>query len=189
MFRANYRLTGNYQVVNRCACFWRKSNFRLVHYSPATCRSTFIIPTERVEMLSKSTANSLIRTRNVLCCLFLVLAVFCEAYTVLAIALDRFVPAWYRALGWFLLIAPGALAVGLLLIYANRKRLAFCLSAASLSLYAMLLCLETFRSHVEPGDWIFFCGWLTFCAVGILAARFLSRSVMVDRADVQEYSS
>lgn len=129
-------------------------------------------------MLSKSTANSLIRIRTVLCCLFLILAGFCEAYTVLAIALDRFVPAWYRVLGWFLLIVPGALAVGLLLIYANRKRLAFCLSATSLSLYAMLLCLETFRSNVKPGEWIFFCGWLTFCAVGIVAARFLSRSMI-----------
>lgn len=140
-------------------------------------------------MLSRSKANLLIRIRTVLCCLFLILAVFCEAYTVLAIALDRSVPAWYRALGWLLIIAPGALAVGLLLIYANRKRLAFCLSATSLSLYAMLNCLETFRSHVGRGDWIFFSGWLAFCAIGILAARFLSGPVTVNRAAVQEYSS
>ena len=39
-------------------------------------------------MLSKRAANSLIRVRNVLCYLFLILAVLCEAYTVLAIALD-----------------------------------------------------------------------------------------------------
>jgi hypothetical protein len=152
------------------------------------CRNIFVIPAERVEMLSKSTAKPLIRICNVLCYLFLILAVFCEAYTVVAIALDRFVPAWYRALGWCLLIAPGALAVGLLLIYANQKRLAFCLSSTSLSLYAVLNCLDTFRSHVERGDWIFFSGWLAFCAVGILAARFLSRPAMADRADVQEDS-
>jgi Na+-transporting NADH:ubiquinone oxidoreductase subunit NqrE len=152
-------------------------------------RNIFVIPAERVEMLSKRTANSLIRIRNVLCYLFLILAAFCEAYTVLAIALDRFVPAWYRALGWFLLIAPGALAVGLLLIYANRKRLAFGLIATSLSLYALLNCLDTFRSHVERADWIFFSGWLAFCAVGIVAARFLSGPLTGNRADVQEYQS
>ena len=127
-------------------------------------------------MLSKSKTNLLIRLRNVLCCLFLIMAVFCEAYTVLAIALDRFVPTWYRALGWFLLISPSALAVGLLLIYANQKRLAFYLSATSLSLYAMLTCLEIYQSQTVRGDWMFLSGWLAFCAIGIMAAKSLSRT-------------
>jgi hypothetical protein len=139
-------------------------------------------------MLSKSKFNLLIRIRDVLCCLFLILAVFCEAYTILAIALDRFVPSWYRAVGWLFLIAPCALAVGLPLIYANQRRLAFYLSAASLSLYAMLICLDTYQSHVRPGDWMFFFGWLAFCAVGILAAKLLSRPTTLNPTDIQEYS-
>ncbi len=59
---------------------------------PQCVVTSLLFNAERVEMLSRSTANLLIRIRTVLCCLFLILAVFCEAYTVLAIALDRFVP-------------------------------------------------------------------------------------------------
>lgn len=139
-------------------------------------------------MLSRSKVNLLIRICDVVCCLFLILAVFCEAYTVLAIALDRFVLIWHRAVGWLFLIAPCALAAGLLLIYANQKRLAFYLSATSLSLYAMLNCLDTYQGHVRQGDLIFLFGWLAFCAVGILAAKLLSRPATLNRTGVQEYS-
>jgi hypothetical protein len=139
--------------------------------------------------MQMSTTALLIRIRTVLCYLFLTLAVLCEAYTVLAIALDRLVPAWYRILGWLLLIIPGSLALGLLFIYANRKRVAFYLIVTSLSLYAMLLCLDTFRNKVGPGDWIFFSGWLAFCAMGVVAARFLSGPAVVNSAEVQEYLS
>jgi hypothetical protein len=128
-------------------------------------------------MVFDGKTSLLIRICNVFCLFLLILAVLCEAYTVLAIALDRFVPAWYRTLGWLLLIIPGALALGLFLIYANRRRLAFCLSATSLSMYAMLNFLDAYQGHAERGDWIFEAGWLVFCAICIVAARYLSRPI------------
>lgn len=114
-----------------------------------------------------------VRIRNVLCFLCLILAVFSEGYTAAAIALDSFVPTWYRTLGWLLFALPCALAFGLLLFHANRRRLGFYLCATSLSLYAVLLLLDLNEGHAERGDWIFLGIWLSFCAIGILAARLL----------------
>lgn len=124
-------------------------------------------------MLSKSKTSMLIRVRNVLCLFLLILAVLSESYTVLAIALDQFAEHWYRTLAWLLLILPFALASGLFLLYANRRRLAFFLSATSLTLYAVLICLEVYLGPAERGDWIFEGAWLAFCAIGIFAAKLL----------------
>jgi hypothetical protein len=136
-----------------------------------------------------SKTNLLNRLRNVLCVFYLILAVLSEGYTVVSIALDRFVPAWYRTLGWFLLVLPCALALGLLLLYANRRRLALYLSVASLSLYAVLVCLDTHRGPAVRGDWIFEVIWIAFCAGGIVAAKSLmSRPMPMNPTDVQERS-
>ncbi len=116
--------------------------------------------------------------RDALCYLFLILAALCEAYSAAAIALDRFAAPWYRILGWFLFVLPGALVVGLLLLYANRGRLGFYLSATSLSLYAVLVFLDTYQGPAERGDWIFEVVWVAFCALGIVAARSLMSGPM-----------
>jgi hypothetical protein len=118
-------------------------------------------------------ANLLISFRNLLCYSFLILAIISEAYSTLAIALDRFAPSWYRVLGWFLLTLPLALSAGLLLLYANRRRLAFYLSAASLLLYAALVFVDAYQAPAERGDWIFECAWVAFCALGVFAAKSL----------------
>lgn len=130
-------------------------------------------------MVSESKASFSVRIRNVLSYLFLLLAALREAYAVLAIALDRFAPSWYRTLGRILFIVPFALVVGLLLFYANRVRLGFYLSVTSLSLYAVLICLDTFQGPTERGDWLFLGVWLAFCAIGIFATRSLYRSISV----------
>ena len=124
-------------------------------------------------MVTESRTSLQIRIRNALCFLFLILAILSEGYTVLAIALDRFLPSWYRSVGWFLLVLPCALSVGLLLLYANRRRLGFYLSAASLSLYAALVCLDAHQAPAERGDWVFEGIWLAFCALGVGAAKSL----------------
>ena len=127
--------------------------------------------------------------RNVLCYLFLIVATLCEAYSALAIALDRFVPRWYSTLGWLFLTVPCALVVGLLLMYANRTRLAFYLIASSLSLYAMLICLDDYQGPAGRCDWMFAIGSVAFCALGVLAARAVSRQLSAKGAAAQEYSS
>jgi hypothetical protein len=154
------------------------------------CRNIFVIHAEGVEMVSASKTNVLIRIRNVLCLLFLILAILCEAYSVAAIALDQFAPSWYRTLGWLFFILPFALTSGLLLLYANRRRLGFYLSAMSFSLYAGLVCLDAYQGPAERGDWIFEVAWLAFCAIGILAAKALMcRPMRVSPTDAQECSS
>ena len=124
----------------------------------------------------ESKTGVLIRIRNAVCFSLLILALLCEGYSVVAIALDQFAPSWYRTLGWFLLVLPCALLIGLLLFYANRRRLGFYLSAASLSLYAALICLDAYQGHAERGGWIFEGIWLAFCALGIAAAKSLTSS-------------
>jgi hypothetical protein len=114
-----------------------------------------------------------IRIRSILCFSFLILAVLSEAYSVAAIALDRFAPTWYRTLGWVLFLLPCALAVGLFLLYADRGRAGFYLSATSLSMYALLVCMDAYQGPAERGDWIFVGVWVTFCAIGIVAAKSL----------------
>lgn len=136
-------------------------------------RKIFVKPPERVKMVAYRQTSLLMRARNVFCYLFLILAVFSEAYTVLAIALDQFAPPWYRILGWFLLAAPSALAVGMLLFYANQRRLGFYLSAASLLLYTALVFFDIYQRPKERGDWLFEGAWLGFCGLGILAAKSL----------------
>ncbi len=114
-----------------------------------------------------------VRIRNFLCFLWLILAVFSEGYTAVAIALDRFVPHWYRILGWLLLILPCALAFGLILFYASLRRVAFYLCVTSLSLYGVIIFLDLGQGHSERGDWVFVGVWPAFCAIGIFAARVL----------------
>jgi hypothetical protein len=124
-------------------------------------------------MLDENRRSPMVRIRNFLCFLLLALAVFSEGYTAAAISLDRFVPHWYRTVGRLLFVLPCALAFGLLLFYANLRRLGFCLCATSLSLYAVVIFLDLSQGRAERGDWIFVGGWLAFCAVGIFAARLL----------------
>ncbi len=126
-------------------------------------------------MLPEYKKDLLMRVRNAACYLFLILALLCEGYSAVAIALDRFAPSWYRTLGWFLLTVPCALAGGVFLLYANRRRLGFYLSAASLLLYAALICVDAYLGNAERG-WIFEGIWLAFCALGIVAAKLLTSS-------------
>ena len=123
-------------------------------------------------------ARLLARVRDTLCVLCLIAFILSEAYSAAAIALDQFAPSWERTVGWFLLILPTALTLGLvLLLYANLRRTGFYLATSSLFLYAVLICAEAYRGPAERGDWIFGGFWLAFCAIGILAAKLLmSRS-------------
>jgi len=130
-------------------------------------------------MVSESNRSLPIRIRDVLCFFFLILAALCEAYTVAAIALDRFVPPWYRTLGWSLFTLPIALAVGLLLLYGDRRRYGFYISAMSLSLYAVLVCFDAHRGPAEQSDWIFEGVYITFCAIGVVAAKVLMNRPML----------
>lgn len=142
---------------------------------------------EKAEMVPESMTSLPIRLRNALCCLFLMLAVLCEAYTVAAIALDQFAQSWYRTLGWLLFALPTALVVGLLLLYANCRRFGFYLIATSLALYALLVCLDAYQGPAARGDWIFVGAWLAFCALGIVAARSLmSRPMPVDSVSTKQ---
>src|SRR5215469_171422 len=110
-------------------------------------------------MVPQSKMSWLIRVRNALCYSFLILALFCEGYSAVAIGFEQFAPSWYNTLGWFLLILPAALAVGLLFICTNRRRLGFYLCATSLLLYVALIFLDAYMgdrkstrlnsSHVE----------------------------------------
>lgn len=118
-------------------------------------------------------SSLLIRVRNGLCYALLILAVFCEAFTVLAIDLDQFFPSWYRTLGWVLLALPAVLATGLLFLHADRRRLGFWFCATSLSLYAVTVLMDANRDTFERRDWIFEISWVTFCGIGILAAKSL----------------
>jgi len=174
-------------ATRKLAISWPGSELPTIR--PECVVTSLLFMPKGVEMVPESTANAWSRVRKVLCYSFLILAVLCEGYTVLAIALDRFGPAWYRDLGWLLFIIPFGLAAGLLLIYANQRRVAFFLCTTSLSLYALLDILDTYQGHAERGDLIFMAGWLAFCLVGVVAARWLSRLKSVNRSDVQEYSS
>jgi hypothetical protein len=124
-------------------------------------------------MIPEGRASFLIRIRNALSYSLLTLAALCEAYSAAAIALDGFAASWYRTLGWFLFVLPGALVIGLFLLYADRGRLGFCLSATSLSLYSLLVVLDAYLAPSERGDWIFEIAWVAFCALGIAAAKSL----------------
>ena len=135
---------------------------------------------EKMNPERKSTL--LVRIRNGVCYSLLIFAVFCEAYSVLAIDLDQFVPSWYRTLGWFLLVLPAALAAGLLLLWGDRRRLGFYLCATSLSSYAALVLLDSHRGPLQAGDWIFECIWVAFCGLGILAAMSLKNRPSPDQS-------
>lgn len=117
--------------------------------------------------------SPLARIRNLLCILWLVFAVFSEGYSAFAIALDRFEPNWFRIVGWLLLVLPCVLAIGLLLLYANLKRVGFYLCAMSLSFYVLIIFFDVIREHAERADWIFASIWLAFCTIGIYAAKLL----------------
>ena len=125
----------------------------------------------------------LIHVRDALCVLCLVLLVLSELYSAADLALDDHLhlPSWEHPLRWSLFGLPCALAVGLvLLVRSDRRRLGFYCVVASLLLYAPFICLEVFQVHAEPGDWISLSVWISFCAIGIGAARVLMvRSIQI----------
>ena len=118
----------------------------------------------------------LIHVRDALCLPCLVLFVLSELYSAADLASDSHLklPSWEHPLGWSLFGLPSALVVGLiLLLRSDRSRLGFYSAVLSLVLYAAFICLEVFQGHANLGDWISASAWISFCVIGIGAARVL----------------
>jgi cytochrome bd-type quinol oxidase subunit 2 len=130
-------------------------------------------------MTHESWRRLLIRIRDALSVLALILLLLSEAYTAVAIVLDRnefTSEPWEHTLGWLLFLIPCALVLGLVfLLNAGRRELGFRLAAMSLLLYAALVCFDAYREPMDDGDWISVTIWLAFCAIGIVAAKLLMR--------------
>jgi len=125
-------------------------------------------------------ASWLIRTRKVLCALYLILFVLFETYSAAATALDhsnRF-PAWEAKLGWCLFVLPCLLVTGLFfLLRGERETTGFSLVGLSLLVYLAFMFLEEALSteRMVRGEWLFSGFWTMLCAVGIGAAWILKR--------------
>lgn len=125
-------------------------------------------------------ASWLIRTRNVLCALYLILFVLFETYSAAATALDhsnRF-PTWEAELGWCLFVLPCLLVTGLFfLLRGGRETTGFFLVGLSILLYLAFMFLEDALSpeHMDRGEWLFNGIWIMLCAVATAAAWLLKR--------------
>src|ERR1039458_907853 len=111
----------------------------------------------------------LIRTRNVLCALYLIVFVLFETYSASATALDhssRF-PTWEPKLGWCLFVLPCLLVIGLFfLLRGERENVGFSLVGLSVLLYLAFMFLEDAVSldPMDRGEWVFSGIWTMFCA-------------------------
>lgn len=127
-------------------------------------------------------ARWLIRIRNALCVLYLLLFVLFETYSAAATALDhsdRF-PTWEVKLGWCLLILPLLLAAGLVfLLRSARESIGFYLIGGSVVLYLAFLFLENALVHdrTSKGDLVSMGIWVVLCSVATAAAWLLKRSL------------
>jgi hypothetical protein len=125
-------------------------------------------------------ARWLIRARNALCALYLILLVLSEAYSAAATALDhsnRF-PAWEAKLGLCLFVLPCLLVTGLFfLLRGERETMGFSLVGLSLLLYLAFMFLEDALSpeRMVRGEWLFNGFWIMLCAAGTGAAWILKR--------------
>lgn len=122
----------------------------------------------------------LMRARNVLCALYLILFVLFETYSASATALDhsnRF-PAWETKVGWGLFALPCLLLTGLVfLLRRERGNIGFTFVGLSILLYLAFMFLEDALSR-EPmgrGEWVFNGIWIMLCAVATAAAWLLKR--------------
>jgi hypothetical protein len=128
--------------------------------------------------MNSSERHWLIRVRNGICVLWLLLFVLFEGYSAAATALDhstRF-PAWESKLGWFLFVLPCELLIALAcLLRSERVGLGFLLVAANLLVYAAFMCFEAVLVH-ENLSWATLAMpvlWVTFFALAIGAAHVL----------------
>jgi hypothetical protein len=103
----------------------------------------------------------------------LVLLALCELYSAAAVMSDYpKAPSWEHILSGPLFALPCVLVLGIVfLIWTSRKKTGFVGAASSLILYVSFLFGDTYP--IKRRDWIVMAVWIVFCAMGIVAARFL----------------
>jgi len=130
----------------------------------------------------------LIRIRNAVCVLYLLLLALFETYSAAATALDhtgRF-PVWEAKLGWWLLILPCLLVAGLILLLRGaRENVGLIFVGLSAILYLAFLFLEdaVSRERMQKGERLFTGIWIVLCFAAVSAAWLLKRS---PRSDLSE---
>jgi hypothetical protein len=128
--------------------------------------------------MNSSEHHWLIRVRNGICALWLLVFVLSEAYTAAATAVDhsRRFPAWESTLGWFLFVLPCELLVALaLFIRRERASLGFLLVAANVLVYALFFIFEVVSDHetLDRTTLLVAGLWAIFFALAIGAAHLL----------------
>jgi|SRR5665213_4632140 len=135
--------------------------------------------------MKNSEVRWLIRARNALCALYLILFVLSETYSAAATALDdsnRF-PAWEAKLGWCLFVLPCLVVTGLFfLLRGERETIVLSLVGLSVLLYLAFMFLEDALSpeHMDRGAWVFDGIWILLCAAAVAAAWVLKRRLGSD---------
>lgn len=131
--------------------------------------------------MSNGERSWLIRVRDTLCCLYLIVFVIFEAYSAAATALDdtRRFPAWEAKLGWYLFALPVLLVIALVLFVRGRRgAVAFILVVSSVLLYLGFILLENTLApeHMSRGDWVFTGIWIVLCTAAAAAGWLLKRT-------------